>query len=202
MSAVTFAQMNPYEAIGVVSGILSVYLLARERIWGWPVGLVNVALFIVVFYQARLYADAALQVVYVALCLYGWNVWIRGGSGTGGLAPSHAPRWALLSAMALGVASSLAIGTAIGWHTDASLPWVDASTTSFSLVAQWMQTRKWIENWWLWIVVDIVYVGMYVMKALYLTAGLYLVFVALAGIGLLEWRRSLSRERPVPSRSS
>jgi nicotinamide mononucleotide transporter len=194
--------MNPYEAIGVLSGIVSVYLLARERVWGWPVGLVNVALFIVVFYQARLYADAALQVVYVVLCLYGWNVWIRGGSGDGGLTPSRAPRRALLAAMALGVAASVAIGATIGRHTDASLPWVDASTTSFSLVAQWMQTRKWIENWWLWIVVDVVYVGMYVMKALYLTAGLYLVFVALAGVGLVEWRKSLLRERSVPLLSS
>jgi nicotinamide mononucleotide transporter len=194
--------MNPYEAIGVLSGIVSVYLLARERIWGWPVGLVNVTLFIVVFYEARLYADAALQVVYVALCLYGWRTWLAGGGGDAPIAPSRAPRRAVGALLALGVVSSLAIGATIGRHTDAALPWVDASTTSFSLIAQWMQTRKWIENWWLWIAVDIVYVGMYVMKALYLTAGLYLVFLVLAGLGLVEWRKSLRRQGPVHSLSS
>jgi nicotinamide mononucleotide transporter len=194
--------MNPYEAIGVLFGIVSVYLLARQQIWGWPFGLVNVALFIVVFYDARLYADAALQVVYVALCLYGWRTWLAGGRGERPLAPTRAPRRAVISSLALGGVSSLVIGVTIGRHTDASLPWVDAATTSFSLVAQWMQTRKWIETWWLWIVVDIVYVGMYVMKALYLTAGLYLVFLVLAGLGLVEWQKSLRRERPIRSLSS
>src|SRR4051812_26188711 len=131
--------MNPYEAVGVLFGIASVYLLARERIWGWPVGLVNVALFIIVFSKAKLYADAALQVVYVGLCLYGWAAWLRGGGGGGLLAPSRVPRRVFVTLMSLGVASSVVIGATIGRHTDASLPWVDASTTSFSLVAQWMQ---------------------------------------------------------------
>jgi nicotinamide mononucleotide transporter len=194
--------MNPYEAVGVAFGIASVYLLARQRIWGWPVGLVNVALFIVVFYDARLYADAALQVIYVGLCLYGWRTWAGAGAGDEMLAPTRAPGRALAGMLILGMVSSVAIGAAIGRNTDASLPWVDASTTSFSLIAQWMQTRKWIENWWLWIVVDAVYVGMYLIKALYLTAGLYLVFVMLAVMGLVEWRRSLLRERPIPSLSS
>jgi nicotinamide mononucleotide transporter len=194
--------MNPYEAVGVLFGIASVYLLAREQVWGWPLGLVNVALFIIVFYEARLYADAALQVVYVGLVLYGWRMWTSGDRGEARLAPSYAPRRGLLAWLLLGVVSSLAIGVTIGRHTDAALPWVDASTTSFSLVAQWMQTRKWIENWWLWIVVDLVYVGMYVMKSLYLTAGLYVVFLVLAGVGWIEWHKSLLRESAIPSSSS
>jgi nicotinamide mononucleotide transporter len=191
--------MNPYEAAGVLFGIVSVYLLARQQVWGWPVGLVNAALFMGVFYDARLYAAAALQVVYMGLCLYGWNAWLAGDSGAGRLLPSRVPRRALGTLLSVGVVCSLAIGAPMGRYTDAALPWVDASTTSFSLVAQWMQTRKWIENWWLWIVVDIVYVGMYVVNALYLTAGLYLVFLVLAGLGLVEWRKSLRRESPVPS---
>jgi nicotinamide mononucleotide transporter len=193
--------MNPYEAVGVLFGVVSVYMLAREQVWGWPLGLVNVALFIVVFYEAKLYADAALQVIYVALCVYGWKTWLGGGGGAGQLAASRAPLAALVASLSLGAVAAIAIGVTIARHTDAALPWVDAATTSFSLVAQWMQTRKWIENWWLWIVVDVIYVGMYVMKALYLTAGLYLVFLVLAGVGLVEWRKSLLRE-PVPSLSS
>jgi nicotinamide mononucleotide transporter len=105
---------------------------------------------------------------------------------------SRIPARALVLLSLLGCAGAALLGFTLYRHTDASLPFWDSSTTSFSLVAQWMQARKWIENWPLWIVVDLVYVGIYVYKRLYLTAGLYAVFVVLAAIGLLQWRRSLA----------
>lgn len=92
----------------------------------------------------------------------------------------------------LGTAGAGLLGLALARHTDASLPFWDSSTTSFSLVAQFMQTRKWLENWIVWIVVDVVYVGMYVYKSLYPTAGLYAVFLGLAVLGLHEWKQSLA----------
>jgi nicotinamide mononucleotide transporter len=161
---------------------------------------VNVALFIVVFWQARLYADMGLQVVYVALCLYGWYEWLHGGEEEGVLAVSRAPAGARGRLGALGIAGAGLLGLALSRHTDASLPFWDSSTTSFSLVAQFMQTRKWLENWVVWIVVDLVYVGMYVYKSLYLTAGLYAIFLLLAIAGLREWRRSLGElAAPAPT---
>jgi nicotinamide mononucleotide transporter len=188
--------MSPYEIGGVAFGVLSVWLIARQRVLGWPAGIVNVALFIVVFYQARLYADMGLQVVYVVLCAYGWYAWVRGGPEHGTLAV-HRASTALLGGLGLaGLAGATLLGTALHYHTDASLPFVDAATTSFSLVAQWLQTRKYLENWVLWIAVDVVYVGMYLYKALFLTAGLYAVFLALAVIGLRGWRRSLAHADP------
>ena len=180
-----------FEVAGVLFGIVAVWLTTRQNVWCWPTGLVNVALFTIVFYQARLYADMGLQLVYVVLCLYGWHQWLRGGPGHGALPVSRTPRRVLVFLAALGAAGAALLGATLHHHTDASLPFWDSSTASFSLVAQWMQARKWIENWIVWLAVDVVYVGMYVYKRLYPTAGLYAVFIVLAVLGLREWRRSL-----------
>ena len=172
-------------------GVAAVWLTTRENVWCWPVGLVNVLLYVVVFREARLYADMGLQVVYAVLCVYGWYAWLHGGEDRGALAVSRTPdRWRGPLLLAGAAAASL-LGFLLKRHTDAALPYWDSSTTAFSLVAQWMQTRKWLENWWVWIVVDVVYVGMYVYKDLLATAVLYAVFLALAVLGDREWRRSL-----------
>ena len=185
--------MNSYEAVAVAFGILSVWLLARQRAWGWPIGLVNVVLFIAVFREARLYAAMGLQVVYVALLLYGWYAWLRGGADHEALAVRRTPGRAVAPMALAGVAGAVTLGAFLYRQTDASLPFLDATLTSFSLVAQGMQTRKWIENWLVWLVVDVAYVGMYLSKQLFLTAGLYAVFLGLAVMGWIEWRRSLEK---------
>jgi len=134
----------------------------------------------------------ALQAVYVVLGVYGWYAWLHGGEQGGELAVSRTPgRWAF-GLGALGAVGAVAFGLFLRYRTDAALPYWDAAMTSFSLVAQFMTTRKWIENWGVWLVVDTVYVGMYVSQHLYPTALLYAAFVVLATLGLLEWRRSLA----------
>jgi nicotinamide mononucleotide transporter len=184
--------VSVYEIVGVAFGVVSVWLTVRENIWCWPTGLVNVALFIIVFWQARLYADMGLQVVYVVLSLYGWYEWLHGGRNRGALAVSRAPLAAVVAGGLGGVAFAGFLGATLKHTTDASLPYWDSATTSFSLVAQWMLTRKWIENWVIWIAVDVVYVGIYLAKQLYLTAGLYAVFLGLATLGLLQWKKTLA----------
>ncbi len=191
--------MNPLEAAAALFGVVAVWLTTRENVWCWPLGLVNVALSGIVFYEARLYADAGLQVVYVALCLYGWYQWLRGGPGKGALRVSRTPGAWLVGLFALGAWTAVLLGLALRSLTDASLPFWDSSTTAFSLVAQGMQTRKWIENWPIWIAVDLVYVGMYVYKELFLMAALYLVFLVLAVMGLRQWSGSMAGTR-LPSR--
>lgn len=184
--------MNLLEALGAATGILGVWLTARENVWCWPVGLVNVGVYAVVFFGTRLYADSGLQVLYFALCLYGWWAWLRGGAGHSRLEVSRVPPAVLGGTFAAGALFAGGLGFLLRTYTNAALPFFDAGTTSFSLVAQFFQTRKWIENWIVWLVVDAVYVGMYVNKGLYLTAGLYTVFLALAVLGLVKWRRSLA----------
>jgi nicotinamide mononucleotide transporter len=182
--------VNPYEIVGVTFGVVAVWLTTRQNVWCWPTGLVNVGLFIVVFAQARLYADMALQVVYVGACLYGWHAWLHGGRDHGTLPVSRTPSRARLFFGLGGTLFGAGLGFILARHTDAALPFLDSFLASFSLVAQWMQTRKWLETWLVWIVVDVVYVGMYVFKGLFLTAGLYGVFLGLAVLGLREWTRS------------
>jgi nicotinamide mononucleotide transporter len=174
--------------------VLAVRLTARENVWCWPVGIVNVTLSGVVFLHARLYSSTALQVVYLVLSVYGWYEWLHGGKDHGRLQVSHTPaRW-LAGLLVAGVTVSVLLGSFLRYRTDAALPFWDAGTTAFSLVAQWMITRKWVESWMVWIPVDVVYVGMYLSQGLHAFTGLYAVFLALAVLGLLEWRRSMARQ--------
>ena len=183
---------NVWEILAVVFGIVSVYLSTREHIWSWPTALVNVSLYFVVFFEAKLYADMGLQVVYFALSLYGWYEWLYGGENRTELHVSRTTRTLGVRLVLIGVASAALLGTLLARFTDAALPYLDSATTSTSLVAQWMMTRKILENWAVWAIVDVVYVGMFVYKRLYLTAGLYTVFFVLAVMGFIQWKRSLA----------
>jgi nicotinamide mononucleotide transporter len=180
------------EIVGVAFGIAGVWLTIRQSVWCWPVGLVNVSAFAFVFFRARLYGSASLQLVYAALCLYGWYTWKHPGGGERVLPVTRTPvRW-LAGLCGGAILAAAAFGVFLRDRTDAALPFLDAACTAFSLVAQWMTTRKWIENWVIWIGVDVVYVGMYLSQRLLPTAGLYAVFLVLAVLGYREWRRSLT----------
>jgi nicotinamide mononucleotide transporter len=183
--------MDLLEIAGVATGIVAVWLTTREKVMCWPIGIVSVLLFVGVFYRARLYGAMGLQVVYVALAAYGWYAWARGGQDHTPLRVSRASLATLAIAAVAGAAATAGLAWWLGRRTDESMPLTDAATTAFSLVAQWMQTRKLIENWWVWLVVDVVYVGMNLSQGLVWTAGLYAVYCGLAVAGLLEWRRSL-----------
>jgi len=182
------------EYVAASFGILSVYLGTRQSVWVWPTGLVNVGLYILVFFEAKLYADMGLQAIYVGLCVYGWYHWLHGGNQGTTLPVTRASRRTLAVLAAGAVVASAGLGAALASQTDASLPWLDSATTVVSLVAQWMMTRKLLEHWLVWIGVDTVYVGMFLYKALYVTAGLYLVFLGLAVVGYRRWRRDFARE--------
>jgi nicotinamide mononucleotide transporter len=188
--------MNPIEIVAAVFGVISVFLSVRQNIWSWPTAIVNVGLYIIVFYESKLYADTGLQVIYVVLNAYGWYHWLYGGKNRTELPVTRtSPRVGALL-VGLGVLGTALIGTLLSRRTDAALPYVDAMTTSTSLVAQWMMTRKLLENWIIWVAVDVVYIAVYIYKDLYVTAVLYLIFLILSAMGYLEWRKSL-RERLV-----
>ena len=190
------AVQNRLEIFAVVFGIVSVYLSTREHIWSWPTALVNVSLYFIVFLEAKLYADMGLQVVYFALSLYGWYEWLYGGEQRTELHVSRITRSLGVRLAVIGVGSAVLLGTLLARFTDAALPYLDSLTTSTSLVAQWMMTRKILENWAVWVAVDVVYIGMFISKQLYLTAGLYAVFFVLAVMGFRQWKKSFTdRER-------
>ena len=190
--------MLPLELVAVALTLAAVYLTTRQIIWCWPLGMVSVTLYALVFHQAKLYADMGLQGLYFALAIYGWWAWLRGGEDHGKLEVSLASNRARLLLLAVGLVAGITLGRTLERFTDASLPFMDSLLTSFSIVAQWMQTRKLLEAWLVWLAVDVFYVGMFVYKGLYPTAGLYAIFLYLAVLGFLSWRRSMAAagERP------
>jgi nicotinamide mononucleotide transporter len=183
------------EAAAVLFGIVSVYLSVRENIASWPTAIVNVTLYIFVFQRARLYADMALQVVYIGISLYGWYEWLHGGRGKSRLAVSRGTGRLAAVLAGIGLVAAALLGTLLARYTNAALPYLDATTTTTSLIAQWMMARKILENWLVWVSVDVVYIGMFVYKSLILTAGLYAVFLVLSLMGYFQWKRTL-RSRP------
>jgi nicotinamide mononucleotide transporter len=188
--------VSKLELAAAIVGALSVYLSVRQNIWSWPTGIVNVAIYAIVFYDAKLYADMGLQVVYAALSVYGWYEWLHGGENRTELTVTRTgtPLGLLLAGTA--VAGAGLLGVILQRVTDAALPFLDSFLSSTSLVAQWMMTRKKLENWLVWIFVDVLYVGMFIYKHLYVTAALYAVFLGLAVRGYVDWRRSM---RPAPA---
>jgi len=180
--------------------MLGVWLMTR-RVWiAWPVGLVSVALYALVFAEARLYSDTLLQVAFGGFLVYGWLNWRRHAQDDGRVSIVALPRSRLLRDLGVGLLAGFALGAAMHAWTQAALPWLDALLATLSLVAQWWQARRHVAAWWLWILVDVVYVGMYLLKALNVTAAVYLVFTALAVVGLRAWQQNLHRHAGEMSR--
>lgn len=193
---------KPLEAVGVVTGALCVWLVVRENVWNFPLGMANVAAFYVVFFEARLYADAGLQVVYFVLNATGWYLWLRGGERHTALRVSRVGAGEGRIVAAAGVALTLALWMTLR-HVGGSASFFDALTTGISLCAQWMLNRKHVESWYAWIVADIIYVPLYIYKELYLTAALYAVFLVMAVMGLLRWRETWRAQgEPAPRPAS
>ncbi|NBD27839.1 nicotinamide riboside transporter PnuC [Paenibacillus glycinis] len=188
-----YTSSTPLEVAATTTGLLSVWLTARENIWAWPVGLVNVACFFYMFEDAKLYADMLLQVFFFVLSIYGWIAWLT-GRGASKVRPTRSlsRRQALLLGALLVVATFL-WGYALTSYTDASIPYADALIATLSIIAQYLLSSKVFENWLCWIAVDILSIGMYAYKELYSLAFLYAIFLAIAIAGHLSWKRELVR---------
>lgn len=182
--------MEVIQWIAAVVGAVSVYLSARENIWSWPTALVNVSLSAFIFYNSGLYSDMGLQVVYLGLSIYGWYQWLHGGEQRTRLRVTRASRRVWAMSALVGIASWLILARITSMLPGVSLPYLDSGLATLSLIAQWMMTRKILENWILWIIADVIYVPMYFYKDLGPTAGLYGVFLVLAVLGFVQWRRS------------
>lgn len=181
------------EAWGFATGGLCVWLVVRENVWNWPIGLANNVVFFVLFLQSRLFADMALQVLYFGLGLYGWLNWLFGGAQRTPLKISRTTRteWVVL---ALGIPLGTWALSAILIAVNGAAPFWDALTTVLSIAAQYLLCRKRLENWYLWIVADIIYVPLYMSRDLVLTGVLYAVFLVMCLVGLRGWSRTWRHE--------
>ncbi|KAF0178497.1 MAG: nicotinamide mononucleotide transporter [Limisphaerales bacterium] len=175
------------EALGFATGGVCVWLVVREHVWNWPVGLANNVFFFILFLQGRLYADMGLQVVYLGLGLYGWWNWVHGRRD----APLAITRTTKTEWVALALAVPLGTWALVCvlFAANGAAPLGDAVTTALSLAAQYLLCRKRLENWFFWIAADILYVPLYLSRGLPLTAVLYGVFLLMCLAGLREWLR-------------
>lgn len=192
-AALSYAIHDWVELAGFAATAFGIWLTARRVLWCWPVVLAADVLYLAVFFQARLFSDALLQIVFLGFTLYGWWHWWRGVREQGEVRVEPLGRASLMMGLTAGVAGCAALGV-LTVRLGAALPFLDAALASFSLVASWWQARKHTESWWLWIVVDTIYIGEYVYKKLWPTAVLYAVLVVLAAMGLRDWRRAAARD--------
>ncbi len=186
------------EALGFATGGACVWLCAREHLWNWPLGLLNNAIFFVLFWNSRLFADMGLQVVFFAFGVYGWWSWLYGGERHSALSITRTRRWewgalALLAPLATWALREILI------VAQGAAPFWDALTTVLSLVAQYLICRKRLENWLVWMVADVIYVPVYVSRHLNLTAALYAVFLVMCIYGGRVWLHNWQKLQRVPT---
>jgi nicotinamide mononucleotide transporter len=186
----TACTMSAIEIIAVLLGIANIVLIIRRSVWNFPVGIAMVSLYFVIFRDAKLYSDAGLQVFFAIVNLYGWWSWHRNEADAGEIVVRRLPR---LGYAAWIVASIALIGTwgyFMARYTGTSVPYWDAAVAMLSVAGQILMARRFVENWHYWIIVNLISIPLYVTKELYLTAGLYGVFLVLAVAGLVEWRKA------------
>ncbi len=186
--------MSWVELTATVFGFLCVLFTIRRNIWCWPTGLIQVSLFIFVFYDAKLYSDLLLHVIYIFLQFYGWYCWTRKDASDGSLIVQSLPMPWLGGWVVVTIAGTIGLGGAMVHWTDASLPYPDAFTTVASLVAQFLLARRYVQNWSFWICVDVVAIWVYFTKELNATAVLYIVFLVMASTGLIMWSNRLRKQ--------
>ena len=187
---------NWVELVGACTGITYLILEIKQNMWLWPIGLLNAVFYAIIFFSGGLYAITTLQLYYIVMMIYGWWYWARSSKDATQTAepfkPEHVPArlWIYL------IVASLLIWVGYYWvlirFTDSTVPIWDAMTTSMSIVGTWMLAKKYIEQWWVWIAVNIFSVGLYYSQGLHVTAVLYAFYAAMAVVGLIKWRKSMN----------
>ncbi len=181
------------ELVAVVLAVAYLLLAIRQNIWCWAAALCSSVIYLWLFFDALLYMESALQIFYVAMAVYGWYQWKRGGDDGRGL---HIVTWRLRT-HALVIAGVLILSAGVGWAmtaTDAVFPYLDSFTTVAAVVTTYMVARKVLENWVYWFVIDSVAIYLYIARELYLTSALFVVYLVLVVVGFRRWRRDWRAE--------
>ena len=188
--------VSALELVAFVLALVMVWLNMRVNALAWPLAIVSSLLYFALFWNSRLYGDASLQIFFAVIALWGWWQWLRGTAADGSALqvrtlPARG-RWMLLAALAV---AWPATGLFLKRFTDTDVPWWDAFPTAASVIGQWLLGRKYLENWAAWIVVNVVSVGLFAYKGLWLTTLLYTLFIAMSFAGWRAWQRRLAPAR-------
>ena len=183
--------MLALEALAALTGLWSVYLVTKQNIWCWPLGLVSVAVAAVVFYDSFLYSDMILHVYYFGMNVYGWVYWSRKPKDADVLSVSNLSFRQNVIWIGITAVGTAAWGFVMSQNTQAAFPFGDAFTTVASLVAQWFMAQKKLENWIYWFIIDVVAITIYAMKGLYLFSAQYVIFLILCAVGFRSWKNTM-----------
>ena len=189
-----FHQTSWLEWIGNIAGFICIYLAAKENIWNWPVSIISVIAYSFLFYEHKLYGDTGLQIYFLATAIYGWYFWLRKKASKEKPVTSISGKQWLLVIAGIAILTFL-LSIYLKRYTDTDVPYADGFCTAMSFTAQLLMTRKVLQNWILWVIVDICYVPLYFHKHLALTAVLYFILIILAFKGYLDWKKTY-REQP------
>lgn len=183
--------MDYLEIVGTAVGLIYLWLEYRASVWLWLAGIIMPAIYVFVYYDAGLYADAGISVYYLLASVYGWVCWLIAGQNQDekpdAQGISHTPVKLAMPLTIIVIGLTLAIGTGLKEFTDSTVPWADGFTTALSIVAMWMLAKKYVEQWLVWIVADVTCSALYVYKGLYFTGGLYGLYAAIAVAGYRKW---------------
>ena len=184
--------MNYLEIFGTFIGIIYLWLEYRASIYLWLAGIIMPAIYIFVYYDAGLYADFGINIYYLIAAIYGWFFWMWGHGEKKSLPIMHTPCKCYLPLFLVFIVSFIGIARILIEYTDSNVPWLDSFTTALSIVGMWMLARKYIEQWFAWILVDIVCCGLYIYKDLYFTSALYGLYSIIAIFGYFKWKKIMN----------
>ena len=183
------------ETIGAIVGLVYLWLEYRASVWLWATSIIMPAIYIFVYAEAGFYADMGINIYYLIASIYGWGVWLKGESKGKSMPIVHTPRRAIVPLVAVAGLSMAAIAYILLNHTDSTVPYGDSFTTALSIVALYMLSHKYVEQWIVWLVVDVVCCWLYVEKGLYPTAALYGLYSILAVAGYCRWIKVMRNEK-------
>jgi len=186
---------NLVELIGTIAGLSYIYFSIKQKIWIWPIGILSSALYIYVFFISKFYADMGLQVYYLFISFYGWYFWLNGNKTND--KRDEVPVTFTKKKMAIYLTLItfvifVAIALILKYLTDSQVSILDSLTTAGSIVATWMLARKYLEHWLIWIVVDVISIGLYIYKGLYITVVLFVAYLIMAIVGYFQWKKSIA----------
>lgn len=195
--------MQAIEILGTIVGVIYLWLEYKASIYLWIASIIMPAIYLFVYYDAGLYADFGINIYYLLIAIYGWAAWRYGFKLLGRndtihnqeLPITRTPRKMWLRIIGIYIVLQLAIVWTLIRFTDSTVPWSDAFTTALSVIGMWMLARKYIEQWWIWFVVDMVSVALYIYKDLYFTAALYALYAVIAIFGYRKWRELMTGRR-------
>ena len=186
-----------WEWLGALTGILGIILTQKRSIWCFPIGIISVVISFYIFFEQKLFADSLQQVIYLILLIIGWHSWQKKLQVEQIVNVSKCNRSQRIQLGIFIISFALLLGFLLQQFTSATFPWIDSAATSIAFAAQFLIAKRKLENWYLWIIVNITYIGIYCLKTLWIYALLYFIYLLLSFIGLNQWKKEIKKDAAI-----